>query len=264
MRVGAEIKRNISVLLSGNYADSVLLEFLSFSLSMIPFLLLLLLNVSPLMNIKTEIYIILLCVFLSFVIGSALKAGFAFWYYHISEKAKDGYGFFVCFLHPSIWIKSILIRLFITVKVIIFTLFAFLIPASFFIGGYSIWMGRFHDIQAEFGLIAYLLGLILSVFAIVFSVIFSMRYSFSFLILAEDPSVGPWKAVSRSAATCKGRVSGLFSFILSFFPLFLCCLLIVPAFFVLPYFKECKTVYGRYFLETEKLNRENKLNKGKK
>lgn len=258
MRVGVEIKRNIASLLSGSYADSVLLEFLSFSLSMAPFLLLLLLNTSSLMNPQTEIYLILFCVFLSFIIATALKTGFAFWYYQISEKTKDGYGFFVCFLHPSIWVKSILIRIFTFVKVLLFTVLIFVFPALFLVGGYFIWMGRFHDIQAQFGLVAYLLGLILGFFALIFSIIFSMRYSFSFLALAQNPSIGPWKAVSRSAAACKGRVSGLFSFILSFFPLFLSCVLIVPAFFALPYYKECKTVFGRYFLETQKLERKKK------
>ncbi len=80
----------------------------------------------------------------------------------------------------------------------------------------------------------------------VFFLIASQRYFLSSLNLAKNPRTGIIYSIKKSTAQTEGQCLKIFLFKLSFLPWFMLCVLIFPAAYVWPYYKQCCLRYGLY------------------
>lgn len=85
--------------------------------------------------------------------------------------------------------------------------------------------------------------LILSAAGLIFWLIFIQRYSKSMFYLACYRDFSAGDAIRESVRKSKNSMTEIFLFKLSFAPWLFLCLLILPAFFVIPYYKQSVTCY---------------------
>jgi uncharacterized membrane protein len=79
---------------------------------------------------------------------------------------------------------------------------------------------------------------------LIFYMVASQRYFLSSVYLAKNPHAKVVEAIKKSAARTDGQCLRIFMFKLSFLPWFLLCVLIFPAAYVWPYYKQCCMRYG--------------------
>lgn len=91
-------------------------------------------------------------------------------------------------------------------------------------------------------------GIVLLVVTGIFSWIFLKRYALARFIYAEG-GCSVRQAVKQSVYFMKGHKAEFFLFDLSFLGWFISCILIVPAFFVLPYYLSAQALYARVIIE---------------
>ena len=88
---------------------------------------------------------------------------------------------------------------------------------------------------------AVLTGLALA--GMIFYSVFIQRYSESWFFLACYKDFSAGDAIRESARKTRGRLAEIFFFKLSFVPWFLLCIAILPAFYVIPYYKQSVTCF---------------------
>ncbi|MBR4858263.1 MAG: hypothetical protein IKU08_03670 [Clostridia bacterium] len=84
---------------------------------------------------------------------------------------------------------------------------------------------------------------LLGISGLVFWLIFIQRYSKAMFFLACYKDFTPADAIRESVRRTKDCVAEIFLFKLSFLPWFLLCLLVLPAFYVIPYYKQSVTCF---------------------
>ncbi len=85
--------------------------------------------------------------------------------------------------------------------------------------------------------------LLLGIAGLVFWLIFIQRYSKAMFFLASYKDFTPGDAIRESVRKTKENVVDIFLFKLGFLPWFLLCLLVFPAFYVIPYYKQSVTCF---------------------
>lgn len=94
-----------------------------------------------------------------------------------------------------------------------------------------------------------LLGILLILLGILAGWAFMTRYIAAPFILAMDEKIGVFSALRLSSRATKGFRGELFTMLLSFFPLILLCIFLVPALFVLPYIAMTCALFSRFLLD---------------
>ena len=84
---------------------------------------------------------------------------------------------------------------------------------------------------------------VLGITGLVFWLIFIQRYSKAMFFLACYKDFTPADAIRESVRKTKACAAEIFLFKLSFLPWFLLCLLVLPAFYVVPYYKQSVTCF---------------------
>ena len=84
---------------------------------------------------------------------------------------------------------------------------------------------------------------LLGISGLVFWLIFIQRYSKAIFFLACYKDFTPADAIRESVRRTKDCATEIFLFKLSFLPWFLLCLLVLPAFYVIPYYKQSVTCF---------------------
>lgn len=104
----------------------------------------------------------------------------------------------------------------------------------------------------------FLAGLIITVLVdiglillIVPGIILSLMFSQTYYILSDQPGLSGGEAVKASMAMMEGHKGEYFVLILSFIPWLLLCILIIPAFYVVPYMKATMAAYYEYLKEEQ-------------
>ncbi len=82
---------------------------------------------------------------------------------------------------------------------------------------------------------------VLALAGVLFYAVFIQRYSESWFFLACYKDFSAGDAIRESARRTRGRLAEIFFFKLSFAPWFLLCIAILPAFYVIPYYKQSLT-----------------------
>lgn len=84
---------------------------------------------------------------------------------------------------------------------------------------------------------------LLGIAGFVFWLIFIQRYSKAMFFLACYKDFTPGDAIRESVRKTKGNVIDIFLFKFGFLPWFLLCLFVLPAFYVIPYYKQSVTCF---------------------
>ena len=84
---------------------------------------------------------------------------------------------------------------------------------------------------------------VLAAVGFVFYFVFIQRYSKSWFYLASYGDFSASDAISESVRKTRGRLLETFIFKLGFLPWFLLCVAVIPAFFVVPYYKQSVTCF---------------------
>ncbi len=110
---------------------------------------------------------------------------------------------------------------------------------------------RFFDGFKRFG-DAFILNILTTLFIILWSlllivpgIIAAIRYSMAYLIMSENPDVGPMEAINRSKILMAGHKSEFFSFVISFIGWFFLSLITIGVgfLFLIPYYNASKIYF---------------------
>lgn len=147
----------------------------------------------------------------------------------------------ILFLNLYLFIRTAIIGLIFTlpgIAVIIFDVFYSKSELFLFIkiNQYSVTFISF------MGVILFLLGWLLKS-------IYISKFSLAIYLLIKSPKLSIFKCVKYSCIYTKGQISNLVSFKLSFIPLMLLGMLIIPIFYILPYYISCYSAYAMYLIE---------------
>lgn len=149
------------------------------------------------------------------------------------------------FMKPEIGFADILkacelsIRLFF-IKLFWFSVFEFLPAASVV---YFIHHNYYNAVSLRAAYTVFSGTLILAVSGLAFYFIFTQRYSKSWFFLACYRDFTAADAIKESIRKTQNMLADIFFFKLGFIPCFLLCVGILPAFYVVPYYKQSVTCY---------------------
>jgi uncharacterized membrane protein len=110
---------------------------------------------------------------------------------------------------------------------------------------------RFFDGFKRFG-DAFVLNILITLFIILWSllliipgIIAAIRYSMAYLIMSENPEVGPMEAINRSKILMAGHKGEFFSFVISFIGWFLLSIVTIGFgfLFLIPYYNASKIYF---------------------
>lgn len=173
-----------------------------------------------------------------FVMGAF--SGAAAWYWRRAEReyapsALFFRGFNVFFRAGILWLL---------LKILHFLSFAaFALPSAAFFAGFYYCVVS--DLSVYIAVVFALAGAVSLVAALIFSGIFMQKFALAMYFLTENPLMGAVGAMRESAARMAGYEKRLFFFKLGFIPWFLSCILILPIFYVAPYYMQSCACFGR-------------------
>lgn len=120
-------------------------------------------------------------------------------------------------------------------------------------GGLVLWAVQIMDGTSGTGALLrialLLLGILLVILGILAESAVMTRYIAAPFILAVDEKAGVFSALHLSSRATKGFRGELFAMLLSFLPLALLCVLLVPVLFVLPYMVVTCALFSRFLLD---------------
>lgn len=149
------------------------------------------------------------------------------------------------FIKPEIGFSDILkacelsIKLFF-VKLFWFSVFEFLPTVLFFV---FVYYCRLNAVSLRAACTVFAGLLILALAGIVFYFVFTQRYSEAWLFLACYKDFTAADAIKESVRKTRNKLADIFFFKLGFIGHFLLCFGILPAFYVVPYYKQSVTCY---------------------
>ncbi|MCL2014368.1 MAG: DUF975 family protein [Oscillospiraceae bacterium] len=95
----------------------------------------------------------------------------------------------------------------------------------------------------------YFTAFVLAVFALILGFVFIKRYFLSMYLASENPDWKLRRCLKVSAKMMRGRKSGLLNLELSFIPLLLTGVLVVPLIFIIPYIQTSFAIYAKYIIQ---------------
>ena len=191
----------------------------------------------------TKCFLIALTGVFSFLFYSSVSVGEQAFYGGRMRKKKNCLKRFIFWFNPERSTKAFVLKLLLfalksmwsIIFLLPFTVTAAFIFAVAFSGGIEVYL-----------LLSLTCGaLILLITGLVFRFIFVQRYFLAEFILTEDPSLKPLQCIKRSKNIIDGHLFSVIRFKLSFLPLFISCILIIPSIFVYPHYKQCRTIIAK-------------------
>lgn len=205
-------------------------------------------GVDPLLYSGLRLLASLISLVLSvFAIGS-FRVGLDAWFWKRSTREYAPYHlFFKGFLMfgKAGW-------LWLSLKIINAAVLAlFMAPAAAF--GFAFYYLTVNDFSVYTLLTTAIGGAVSFVGGALFSWTFMQKYALSTYFISENPLMSAWDAIRESALCMAGSERKLMLHKLSFFPWLLSCLLIFPAFYVLPYYYQSCACFSRAIFMGAKL-----------
>ncbi len=188
-----------------------------------------------------------------FIVIAPLMLGTSNWFYSLTGgKKMDIASVFIFFDRIEFMIKSWVINIIIAIRTILWGALFFSVPIliSYLINGFSTEnLGTF--LQSMY-LVANLGCLVLYVIAAIATFLAHSKYFLSHYLIIENKHISPHRAVRLSANITKGKRQQILKFKLSFLPLLLPSLLIIPLFYTMPYYGTGLALYGRVMISVWK------------
>lgn len=184
----------------------------------------------------------------SFLVLAPLKMGLKKWYYRLSAGPTPDLRMIFDYLSSfRLYGKAIWLQIVIGVRVAFFGALLSLIPTGLWIAQRIV--RSFSTPVSAVGQAALLLLMVLtSVLSGLLLISFSLRYFLAVYCMAADESLSVRQAVRQSVQAMKGKKGQVLTLMLSWLPLLIPCLLLVPALFVLPSCSCALAINARYLL----------------
>ena len=181
--------------------------------------------------------------FLAYVFYCAVTMGEEAWYSGRTERKKYCFRRFMYWMKPTLSLKAAGLRLVLFALKAFWTILfftpavavAFVIVATAFSGGIEIYLFLSLCIGA----------LILTAIGFTFRFVIIQRYFLANYLLVSNPDLGIIQCIRQSVNLLEGHIFTVVKFKLSFLPYALACLLILPVFFVYPYYKQSRTIIAK-------------------
>ena len=200
-------------------------------------------------NVIIEMIIAVSCGFVWLFLISPLLIGKKRWYGNLSLKnplpIKEIFHFFTS---PKRYFKSVVISLFVFLQLTFYFIVLSIIPISSFALS-NILMSNMSQTTQSFGIIAFLLGCGFLLIAVIIMVKLCLDFSLATYVFAMNEDIKILKAIKLSKLSVNKKESILILFNLSFVHLFILSALIIPLFFILPYYNCAHIVIMNKLLE---------------
>ena len=195
----------------------------------------------PLMNIAA----CLMLIFIGAFVFSPAVVGIHEWFMNGALGRKRGLQTVFSWYAPKKAVRAFFVCVTLTViKSAVYILFC--LPGLALAAG-GVYMLFSTSVSLSLAVIIFTGSAILLLMGAVFAFCAVQRYAVVPYIVALRPETRVRSAISASARIMQGRYVSLAAFKLSFLPWLIACVLIVPAFFVWPYYKQA---YAIWVLET--------------
>lgn len=190
------------------------------------------------MNFIVNLFAKLLNLLLIIVLINPLIYGVYYWFYYTlngnNMKINSCFHFFVNF---SNYKKAVKLSFLITLKVSLIS-FVFSLPEIF-----ALFFIKNSSIVFMFSLITFL--------GYIFSILQALKYFLAPILLVNNTNLIANEALYLSKQIIFGKKKNVFIFILSFFGYFASCILVIPLFYVIPFYiacycKKCKSLIQEY------------------
>ena len=188
---------------------------------------------------------------LSFFLCAPLLLGVTRWFFEITDSGNASLSsVLVYFSKAKSFFHSIMLNIELICRTCLYQLLFSLLPALV-VGGGVILPKYFEAITPELRTIIVSIGIVFFVMAQIYYFIFIQRYFLAPYLVAADKGhrFSCDKHLSRSVKLMKGRCASVAIFKLSFSLWGLLSLLIVPLFFVYPYYNTSLAIYAKYIIE---------------
>ncbi len=177
---------------------------------------------------------------LAYIFYCTLSLGEEAWYSGRLTYKKNCFKRFIYWFRPSKAIKALSLKATLLCLKLFWTV-VFLLPAT--VTASIIFITAFSGGIEIHLFLSLLCGTsILLICGLIFRFIFIQRYFLSEFILSKNPNNGVIQSIRQSKNLIDGHIFRVVVFKLSFIPIFLSCLLIIPLFFVYPHYKQSRTI----------------------
>lgn len=181
-----------------------------------------------------------------------LTVGMKSWYYQLGGGQRGDFSTaFRYYEQAGLYAKSILLKLALFFRKLVWFVLLFFIPAAlawlcmvYLVMSYP--LTGWEAAGLSFGFMA--VG-VLSVLALAAFLLVTRRYQLAVYLFVEDPEKKLHRAIRTSVKYTKGYRGQLLLFQLSFIGWWALCVLIVPFFYVYPYYHASEALLGRYLIE---------------
>ncbi|MEG0229307.1 MAG: DUF975 family protein [Oscillospiraceae bacterium] len=196
--------------------------------------------------------------FLSLLIFLPLSVGMTRWYVkNIKDENPQNKDFYYYF-NKKLFFKTFAMKFLIRIKIILWSVL-FTFPGIFCLSlsNQCLYFDqtitntaskKINNIITSMQIPLIIIGIILLVLGIVAVLLVSYRYFFCDYLLIAYPDLKISKINQASIYYAKNNYMNLFKFQISFLPLLLLSLLVIPALFVFPYFQSSIGIYAQYII----------------
>lgn len=206
-------------------------------------------NTSILSLVVSGIFTVVLFFFMT-----PLQIGQAEWYWHLVDRKETPIGdVFGWYGSLKLYGKSLMLQIHILWRMLLWGIAVFAAPAALLV--FYEW--GLHEADTLFADIIFGLGILLLVCASVIWIFLYMRYFLAPYLLVEDSTRKTNACVRTAARYSKGFYWEIVKFQLSFILWWLLCYLILPLFYVMPYYHASAAVFSRHIIYTQGAKEQN-------
>lgn len=183
------------------------------------------------------------------VLLSPLTVGEKRWYLAlVFSQAQPFVGVFAFYGRTRFWWKSVWLSFRLWLRKWTLRMFC-LLPAA---AAYGVWvLAKRTAAYLPYMLLFTILVIGLLLLGLLMAYLLNLRYFLAPYLIGGDMLLSSGQALRESKQRMKGFVGVLFQLELSFLPLYLTCVFIIPVFFVLPYCKTCRAEFARIRIEAD-------------
>ena len=184
---------------------------------------------------------------LSYLIITPFAMGIRCWFYNLAQRENDNplATVFIFFSNFRLLGRALLLRFQLAVRMLGMGIVLFALPVF----GLAMGLQTAQVFTAPWQMALYGIGMfstaVLFLAAAFFWWLFGKRYALAVYLICHNPELKNRQAIRRSVAIMRGEKLRLIGFSLTFFPWFLCSLLLVPVLFVFPYYASAHALYAR-------------------
>ena len=261
MKLRKLVKLNGKRSLYNNWGRAVAISLLDSAVfllfALVELMLSMIFGTAPLTNMGNipliSIFLTLIVTIGSFLIHEPLNLGILSWYYSISEGvSEEVINIFSVFANVKQYFRAISLELNIWGRKLIMAFMYFIIPSLLMVVSIKCLDSGDLYMQGELSYIIGSSGCLFSALTFLFALVFFLIHKQKFFLAryyVVISGLSPFEAIKKSKHASKNRLGEILMFKLSFLPLQLSRLLVIPTIYVKPYYEASAMIFARVLME---------------